>query len=89
MNELKHYLLFNPELKKFNLTYIKKQYINDLHNNNVVSIDTFFKKYKDFDIDIYKKIAELYDNDKSFTLPTEHSYYIKLYNSIPNGGRPD
>ncbi len=43
MNELKNYLLFNPELKKFNLTYIKRKYIEDLNNNNVVSIDTFFK----------------------------------------------
>ena len=62
MNELKHYLLFNPELKNFNLTYIKKKYIEDLSNNNVVSINTFFKKYKDFDVNIYKKFNKEIEN---------------------------
>ncbi len=62
MNVLKDYLLFNPYLKNSNLTYIKKKYNEDLNNNNVVSIDTFFKKYKDFDIDIYKKFNKEVEN---------------------------
>ena len=76
MNELKDYLLFNPELKKFNLTYIKKQYIDDLNNNNVVSINTFFKKYKGFDIDIYKK----------FNKDTEHYSNINVMIHMHNIG---
>jgi glycosyltransferase involved in cell wall biosynthesis len=62
MNVLKDYLLFNPHLKNSNLTYIKKKYIEDLNNNDVVSIDTFFKRYKDFDIDIYKKFNKEVEN---------------------------
>jgi hypothetical protein len=92
MNELKYYLLFNPELKKFNLTYIKKQYIEDLNNNNVVSINTFFKKYKDFDINIYKKFNKEIENYSNIDAMVHMNnigskndliYYEDIYDILP------
>lgn len=53
---LHYYLLFNPDLKKYDMTTIKKGLYEDTQTNNrVTSIESFFKKYKDFDINIYKK----------------------------------
>ena len=45
MNDLKIYYLFNPE----------KNYYNDSDSDKIVSIKSFFKKYNNFDINIYKK----------------------------------
>lgn len=53
---LQCYLLFNPDLKKYDMTTIKKRLYEDIQTNNrITSIESFFKKFKDFDINIYKK----------------------------------
>jgi len=55
-NNIKYYLLFNPDLKKLNINQLKESYINDLKTNNrITSINSFFKKYPDFNINDYKK----------------------------------
>ena len=66
--------------KIINLYDNKKIELLDKNRNNIktINVTKTILEYN-IDIDIYKKIAELYDNDRSFTLPTEHSYYIKLY----------
>ena len=63
MNELKYYLLFNPELKNLDIHELKKKYIDNLKTNEqVTSIDSFFKKYPKFDINIYKKFNNIQSN---------------------------
>lgn len=53
---LQYYLLFNPDLKKYDMTTIKKKFYEDIQTNNrITTIESFFKKYNDFDINIYKK----------------------------------
>jgi glycosyltransferase involved in cell wall biosynthesis len=53
---LQYYLLFNPDLKKYDMTTIKKGLYDDIQTNNrITSIESFFKKYTNFDINIYKK----------------------------------
>ena len=53
MNELKYYLLFNPELKNLDINELKKKYIDNLKTNEqIISIDSFFKKYPNFNINI-------------------------------------
>ena len=52
---IKYYLLFNPQLKKLSVKELKESYMNDLKSNNkVISINSFFKKYPTFDINKYK-----------------------------------
>jgi capsid protein len=56
MNDIKYYLLFNPQLYSLNRIDLLKEYQNDLlTNNRVTSIKSFFIKYPNFDINIYKK----------------------------------
>jgi glycosyltransferase involved in cell wall biosynthesis len=97
MNDIKYYLLFNPDKKILNYTDIKKEYINDLKNNEiVVNIDTFFKKYASFDINIYIKInPELKQYSNIDILVHYHLYGSKINNtdyilsdSLPNP-KPD
>jgi len=49
MNEIKHFLLFNPEYKNANITIIKKIYNEQLRDGRVVSIESFLKTYPEFD----------------------------------------
>ena len=63
MNTLRYYLLFNPDLKKLNMSELKESYSNSLIDNlRITSIDSFFKKYKDFDINLYKKLNKEIEN---------------------------
>ena len=56
MDNLKYYILFNPELKNCNIQDIKKNYMNDINNNEkLTSFDSFFKRYPEFNIENYKK----------------------------------
>jgi hypothetical protein len=63
---IKNYLLFNPDLQKLNMQIIKKEYYNDLKTNNrVTSVESFFKKFCDFDLNLYKKF---YSISEKFTV---------------------
>ena len=63
MNYIKNYILLNPELKEWNINDIKKEYNkNIIDNNRITSIDNFFKKYNNFDINICKKFNPNIEN---------------------------
>ena len=69
MDNLKYYLLFNPELKKLNMKELKENYLEDIKTNNrVTSIKSFFKKYKDFNVDEYKKSNDLLKNNSTLEI---------------------
>lgn len=41
---LQYYLLFNPDLKKYDMTTIKKKFYEDIQTNNrITTIESFFK----------------------------------------------
>ncbi len=77
---LQYYLLFNPDLKKYDMTTIKKQLYDDIQTNNrITSIESFFKKYKEFDINIYKKFyPETMKMSVIETLIHMNTYYDSL-----------
>jgi len=48
---IKQYLLFYPQYKNLSIHEIQKKYYDDLEKGVVVSIETFFKKYKTFNLE--------------------------------------
>ena len=54
MNDIKIYQLFNPELKNASIKQLKEAYLEDLKSNNrITSIQSFFKKYPNFNTKLY------------------------------------
>lgn len=54
MNNIKIYLLFNPCLKNLDKIKLNEEYLNDIKTNNrITSIESFFKKYPNFNIKTY------------------------------------
>ena len=54
MNNLKYYLLFNPELKNLGQKQLLMQFKNDSTNKNIIkSLNDFHDKYPNFNKDIY------------------------------------
>ena len=95
MDKLKYYLLFNPELKKLNYVLLNKNFENDKKTNErIISIESFFKKYPDFDIEIYKKFnTELINKKEIEILVHMHTYgflnqliysELSFYKKFPN-----
>lgn len=83
MDNLKYYLLFNPELKKLNMKELKENYLDDMKTNNrVTSVESFFKKYKDFNIDEYKKLNDQLKNSSKLEILIHKN--INEINSINN-----
>jgi len=62
---VKQYLLFYPQYKNLSIHEIQKKYHDDLEKGVVVSIETFFKKYKAFNLE--ECILE-YPEIKDFTM---------------------
>jgi glycosyltransferase involved in cell wall biosynthesis len=62
---IKQYLLFYPQYKNLSIHEIQKNYYDDLEKGNAVSIETFFKKYKTFNLE--ECILE-YPEIKEFTM---------------------
>jgi glycosyltransferase involved in cell wall biosynthesis len=63
MNDLKIYLSFNPELSNLGINQLKKEFLNDLKNNNrITTIESFFKNNPNFNLNIYKKFNKNIEN---------------------------
>ena len=82
MDKMKYYLLFNPELKDLNYILLNKYFEKDKKTNErITSLNSFFKKYPDFNIEIYKKFnKELINKQVIDILVHMHLYgYINQF----------
>ena len=81
MNNLKYYLLFNPELNNLGQKQLLQQFKNDSSNKNIIkSLNDFHNKYPKFNKDIY-----IYFNTKKHN-DLEKKDEINLYIHWTNYG---
>lgn len=75
MNDFKIYFSFNPPKNNMNAVELKKTYIRNINNTSLVrNINDFYKKYKDFDLNFYKKLYELEDKNSISIMSNFHLY---------------
>jgi hypothetical protein len=87
MNNLKYYLLFNPELKNLGQKQLLLQFKNDVSNKNIIkSLLDFHNKYPNFNKDIYiyfnKKNHKQLENKEEIDLYIHWSHYGVFNNLI-------
>ena len=87
MNNLKYYLLFNPELKNLGQKQLLQQFKNDSSNKNIIkSLHDFYNKYPHFNKDIYiyfnKKIHKDLEKKEEIDLYIHWTHYGVFNNLI-------
>ena len=84
MNDIKFFYLFNPEYKDVPISEVRQEHqkcISSKKSNKVYSIESFFRKYPNFNIDTYKKETDEIKNLSTINV-LAHYHISQINNQI-------